>query len=91
MLTKNKLLHADLHCFWHGRAGTKKPSIPRLITEVMKVPPATIETDFDTDEASGNGRRKSVIFALLKVAIFARLQYPQKSTLGRVAITSQSS
>jgi hypothetical protein len=50
---RRKSLQVSLSCFWHGPANAKKPSVPRSITELLKLIPADIETDFDTDEQSG--------------------------------------
>jgi hypothetical protein len=50
ILAKNEGLRAELLCFWHGRYGAKRPSIPKYVTEAMQLIPATIETDFDTDD-----------------------------------------
>jgi hypothetical protein len=49
LLTKHQDWRTDLSCFWHGRLGAKRPSIPKFVTEVMKFLPAAIETDFATD------------------------------------------
>jgi hypothetical protein len=37
-------------CFWHGLANVRKPSIPCSVTDLLKLIPAEIETDFDVDE-----------------------------------------
>lgn len=49
LLAHQKTTSADLACFWHGRFGEKKPSIPKVISEVMKLLRADLELDFDTD------------------------------------------
>jgi Domain of unknown function (DUF4279) len=49
LLAHQKTITADLACFWHGRFGEKKPSIPKMVTEVMKLLPADLEADFGTD------------------------------------------
>jgi len=49
LLLRQKGLRADLTCFWHGRRGARVPSIPRAVSETMKLIPADIEVDFDTD------------------------------------------
>jgi uncharacterized protein DUF4279 len=49
MLAKQKDLHADVACFWHGRFGERRPSIPRAISEFLKIIPAELEVDFETD------------------------------------------
>ena len=49
-LMRRKSLRVSVTCFWHGSAGARKPSIPRSITELLKLIPAEIETDFDVDE-----------------------------------------
>jgi hypothetical protein len=54
-LARNKGIKADLRCFWHGRSGAKKPSIPKLVSEAMKFLPAAVEPDFDVDHG-GNTR-----------------------------------
>jgi hypothetical protein len=58
LLARNKGLRADLRCFWHGRAGAKKPSVPKIVTEVMKLLPAMVETDFDVD-SDGSARQRA--------------------------------
>jgi hypothetical protein len=55
LLAKQQDLHADLACFWHGRSGEKRPSIPRQITEFLKVIPAELEVDFETDDHQAGG------------------------------------
>ncbi len=57
LLAHNRGLKADIALFWHGRAGAKRPSVPRVLSEVAKLIPATIETDFDTDEEEPEQRR----------------------------------
>ena len=49
-LLRRRTLRVSLTCFWHGPAGTRKPSIPRSFTDLLKLIPAEIETDFDVDE-----------------------------------------
>ena len=49
-LLRRKSLNVSLSCFWHGPADARKPSIPRSVTDLLKLIPAEIETDFDTDE-----------------------------------------
>ncbi len=49
-LIKKKNLKAHLTVFWHGPAHAKKPSLPPAVEELLKVIPADIEVDFDTDE-----------------------------------------
>jgi hypothetical protein len=55
LLAKQKDLHADVACFWHGRFGERRPSIPRAISEFLKIIPAELEVDFETD--SNNAER----------------------------------
>jgi hypothetical protein len=57
LLAHQKTITADLACFWHGGFGEKKPSIPKAVTEVMKLLPADLEVDFGTD--SGESERQS--------------------------------
>ena len=57
LLTQQKGLRADVSAFWHGRFGAKKPSIPRAVPEILKLLPADLETDFDTDSEDANRRR----------------------------------
>jgi hypothetical protein len=57
LLAKHKDWRADLSCFWHGKHGTRKPSIPKFVTEVMKFLPAALETDFATDSPTAEQRR----------------------------------
>jgi hypothetical protein len=47
---RRRSLRVSLSCFWHGSAGARKPSIPRSVTDLLKLIPAEIETDFDVDE-----------------------------------------
>jgi hypothetical protein len=49
VLARHDDLQALLCCFWHGRTGAKRPSIPKTVTEFLKLIPADIETDFATD------------------------------------------
>jgi hypothetical protein len=49
-LLRRRSLRVSLSCFWHGPTGTRKPSIPRSIIDLMKLIPAEIETDFNVDE-----------------------------------------
>ena len=49
-LLRRRSLHAVVTCFWHGLSGARRPSIPRTVTETLKLIPAAIETDFDVDE-----------------------------------------
>jgi hypothetical protein len=49
-LLRRRSLRVSVSCFWHGSAGAKKPSIPRSVTDLLKLIPAEIETDFDVDE-----------------------------------------
>ena len=49
-LLRRQSLRASVSCFWHGPAGARKPSIPRPVTDLLKLVPAEITTDFDTDE-----------------------------------------
>jgi hypothetical protein len=49
-LLRRRMLRVSLSCFWHGPATARKPSIPRSITDLLKLIPAEIETDFDVDE-----------------------------------------
>jgi hypothetical protein len=56
-ILKRKGWTAHASCFWYGRAGAKKPVIPEVVPEMLKVLPADLELDFDTDEDTG--RRKA--------------------------------
>jgi hypothetical protein len=49
-LVHRKTLKVSLSCFWHGPTDVRKPSIPRSITDLLKLIPADLETDFDVDE-----------------------------------------
>jgi hypothetical protein len=49
-LLRRKALRVSVSCFWHGTADAKRPSIPRSFTDLLKLIPAEIETDFDVDE-----------------------------------------
>ncbi|HEX3881141.1 MAG TPA: DUF4279 domain-containing protein [Stellaceae bacterium] len=56
-LIARKGLHAELSAFWHGTHGSKHPPIPKSVSEVMKLLPAAIEIDFDTDQSEPARRR----------------------------------
>ena len=47
---RRRSLRVSFSCFWHGPADARKPSIPRSVTDLLKLIPADIETDFDVDE-----------------------------------------
>jgi Domain of unknown function (DUF4279) len=47
---QRRSLRASVSCFWHGSADAKKPSIPRSITDLLKMIPAEIEIDFDVGD-----------------------------------------
>jgi hypothetical protein len=47
---RRRSLRVLVSCFWHGAADARKPSIPRSVTDLLKLIPAEIETDFDLDE-----------------------------------------
>jgi hypothetical protein len=57
LLTHHKGIRADLSCFWHGRFEAKRPSIPRAYSEFLKVIPADLALDFDTDSQAAERRR----------------------------------
>lgn len=57
LLAHRKGLKADISCFWHGRHGAKRPSIPKFVTEIAKLIPAEVESDFDTDSEETERRR----------------------------------
>jgi hypothetical protein len=57
LLAHRKRLSADIGCFWHGRFGAKRPSVPRIVSEIAKLIPADVETDFDTDSEEADRRR----------------------------------
>jgi hypothetical protein len=59
LLVRHKDWRADLSCFWHGRLGAKKPSVPKFVAEVMKFLPAEIETDFATDSPNEREQRRA--------------------------------
>ena len=50
LLLRRRSLRVAVSCFWHGPAGARKPSIPRSVSDLLKLIPAEIETDFDVDE-----------------------------------------
>jgi hypothetical protein len=50
LLLRRRSLRVSVSCFWHGPAGARKPSIPRSVSDLLKLVPAEIETDFDVDE-----------------------------------------
>lgn len=50
-------LRAELSAFWHGIHGAKRPPIPKGVSEVMKLLPADIEIEFDTDQGEPERRR----------------------------------
>jgi hypothetical protein len=49
-LLGRRSLRVSVSCFWHGPADARRPSIPRSVTDLLKLIPADIETDFDVDE-----------------------------------------
>jgi hypothetical protein len=49
-IVQRKSLRVSVSCFWHGSADARKPTIPRSVTDLLKLIPAEIETDFDVDE-----------------------------------------
>jgi len=49
-LLRRKSLRVSVSCFWRGPADARKPSISRSMTDLLKLIPAEIETDFDVDE-----------------------------------------
>jgi hypothetical protein len=49
-LLRRRSLRVSVTCFWHGPAGARKPSIPRSVTDLLKLIPAKIEIDFDVDQ-----------------------------------------
>jgi hypothetical protein len=49
-LLRRRSLRVAVSCFWHGPAGARRPSIPRGVSDLLKLIPAEIETDFDVDE-----------------------------------------
>lgn len=49
-LLRRRSLRVSVTCFWHGATGARKPSIPRSVTDLLKLIPADFETDFDVDE-----------------------------------------
>ena len=57
LLEKQKDLKADIACFWHGRFGEKRPSVPRAFSEFLKLVPADLELDFDTDSDEADRQR----------------------------------
>jgi hypothetical protein len=52
-LPRRRSLRVSVTCFWHGPADARKPSIPRSMTDLLKLIPAEIEMDFDVDERPG--------------------------------------
>jgi hypothetical protein len=52
-LLRRRSLRVSVSCFWHGPADAKKPAIPRSFTDLLKLVPADIETDFDVDLGPG--------------------------------------
>lgn len=54
LLAHQKGLRADLACFWHGRYGARKPSVPKYLGEILKLIPAELEIDFATDSADAD-------------------------------------
>ncbi|GEM_PF-2816814 len=49
-LIEREALRGDVTCFWHGRHGAKPPAVPRNVAATLRLLPAEVETDFDTDE-----------------------------------------
>jgi hypothetical protein len=56
-LLQRKSLRAVVTCFWAGPAGTKRPTIPRYVSNLLKAIPIEIETDFDDDAEPPNPMR----------------------------------
>jgi len=50
-LIKRKRFEAHVSCFWFGRSGAKKPSLPNSLKDFFSLIPADIEIDFDIEEA----------------------------------------
>ena len=50
LLLRRRPLRVAVSCFWHGPADARKPSVPRSVSDLLKLIPAEIETDFDADE-----------------------------------------
>jgi hypothetical protein len=52
-LLRRRSLSVSVSCFWHGPSNARRPSIPRSMTDLLKLIPAEIEIDFDVDERPG--------------------------------------
>jgi hypothetical protein len=49
-IIKRQGLKAHVSCFWHGKPGARKPTIPPIVREIFNLLPAELETDFERDE-----------------------------------------
>jgi hypothetical protein len=52
-LMRRRSLRVSVTCFWHGVEGSRKPPVPRSVSDLLKLIPAEIEADFDVHEQSG--------------------------------------
>jgi hypothetical protein len=57
LLARHKDWRADISCFWHGRLGEKRPSVPRQISDFLKIIPVELELDFGTDSEESDQRQ----------------------------------
>jgi hypothetical protein len=44
-------LDATMTLFWFGRGSAKKPAVPRSLPDFLKLLPASLETDFQTEHS----------------------------------------
>jgi hypothetical protein len=64
-LLRRRSLRVAVSGFWHGPVGARQPSIPRSVTDLLKLIPAEIETDFDVDERPRRRRRSEAGDAII--------------------------
>jgi hypothetical protein len=48
-LIERNSLTAVMTCYWYGRSAAKRPSLPRSVTDLLELLPASLETDFRTE------------------------------------------
>lgn len=49
-LVKRRNLQSHVTCFWHGKSGARKPTIPGAVPKIFELISADVETDFDSEE-----------------------------------------
>jgi hypothetical protein len=49
-LIRRRNLESHVTCFWHGKSGTRKPTIPQVVPKIFDLISADVQTDFDAEE-----------------------------------------